>query len=77
MAPEQIVCDNGVAIAFGIGLTTTVAVIEAPLQPAAFGVIVNVTVTGEYVVLVNEPLISPLPLAAMPVTEPVLFLVHV
>lgn len=51
--------------------------ISAPVQPAADGVIVNVTVTGDEVVLVNTPLISPLPLAAIPVTVPLLFLVHV
>lgn len=51
--------------------------IAAPGQLFAEGVMVNVTVTGAVVVLVNEPLISPEPLAAIPVTEPVLFLVHV
>jgi hypothetical protein len=60
----------------GIGLTTTVAVIAAPVQPLAVGVIVNVTVTGAAVVLVNVPLISPLPLAAIPVTATVLSLVQ-
>ena len=30
--PEQIVCADGVATAFGIGLTTTVAVIGVPVQ---------------------------------------------
>jgi len=29
---EQVVCDEGVATAFGIGLTTTVAVIGVPVQ---------------------------------------------
>ena len=37
---------------------------------------VKVTVTGAFVVLVNEPLILPEPLAAIPVTVPVLFLVQ-
>ena len=37
---------------------------------------VNVTVTGALVVLVNVPLISPVPLAARPVTELVLSLVQ-
>ena len=60
----------------GVGLTTTVAVIAAPGQPLAVGVIVNVTVIGAIVVLVNEPLILPLPLAAIPVTATVLFLVQ-
>ena len=30
--PEQIVCEAGVATAFGMGLTTTVAVIGVPVQ---------------------------------------------
>jgi hypothetical protein len=49
-------------------------VIDVPAQPAAAGDTVNVTVTGAFVVLVKEPLIFPLPLAAIPVTVPVLFL---
>ena len=43
----------------------------------AVGVIVKVTVTGAVVVLVSIPLISPLPLAAIPVTETVLSRVQV
>ena len=74
--PEQIVCDDGVAMASGLGSTVTVAVIGVPVQPLACGVIVKVTVIGDNVVLVNEPVMSPLPLAAIPVTVPVLFLVH-
>lgn len=74
--PEQIVCDAGVAIATGVGFTSTVAVIDGPVHPAAVGVIVNVTVIGEVVVFVNTPLISPEPLAAIPVTIPVLSLVQ-
>ena len=50
--------------------------IDAPGHPLAVGVMVNVTVTGALVVLVNEPLILPEPLAAMPVTVPVLSLVQ-
>ena len=73
---EQIVCDGGVATAFGVGLTTTVAVIAAPGQLLAVGVIVNVTVIGALVVLVNEPPILPEPLAAMPVTVAVLLRVQ-
>ena len=65
------------ATAFGVGFTSTVAVIGVPGQLFAVGVIVNVTVTGALVVLVNEPLILPEPLAAMPVTVPVLSLVQV
>ena len=37
---------------------------------------VNVTVTGALVVFVNEPLILPVPLAAMPVTATLLSLVQ-
>ena len=36
----------------------------------------NVTVTGDVVVLVSVPLILPVPLAAIPVTATVLFLVQ-
>ena len=71
-APEQIVCDDGVATAFGLGFTRTVAVTGVPAQLT--GVMVNVTVTGAVVVLVKAPLMLPDPLAAMPVTEAVLFL---
>ncbi len=70
--PEQMGCAAGVATAFGVGLTNTVAVIGVPVQPLALGVIVKVTVTGALVVLVSVPAISPVPLAAMPVTEVVL-----
>ena len=76
VAPEQMVCDAGVATAFGVGFTSTVAVMAAPGQPLAVGVIVNVTVIGALVVLVNAPLIFPEPLAAIPVTVPVLSLVQ-
>lgn len=41
------------------------------------GVMVNVTVTGALVVLVNIPLILPEPFAGIPVTVVVLFLVQV
>ncbi len=64
----------------GIGFTTTVAVIDGPIQvtPALvkLGVIVKVTVTGALVVLVNVPLILPAPLAPIPVTATVLSLVQ-
>ena len=75
-ASEQMVCVAGVATAVGVGLTNTVAVIAAPGQPLAVGVIVNVTVIGALVVLVKEPEMLPLPLAAMPVTVAVLLRVH-
>ena len=74
--PEHTVCDDGVATASGVGFTSTVAVVDGPGQPLAVGVIVKVTVTGALVVLVSEPLMLPLPEAAIPVTVPVLSLVH-
>ena len=70
------VCVAGVATAFGVGLTRTVAVIAAPGQLFAVGVIVKVTVTGALVVLVNEPEMLPDPLDAMPVTLAALSLVQ-
>ena len=76
VAPEQIVCVNGVADAAGPAFTSTVAVIGAPTHPLAVGVIVNVTVTGEPVVLVNAPAMLPDPLAAIPVIVAALFLVQ-
>jgi len=76
VAPEQMVCDDGAATAFGVGFTSTVAVIAVPGQPLAVGVMVKVTVTGAFVVFVNAPLISPAPLAAIPVTVTVLSLVQ-
>ena len=72
----HIVCDDGVAVALGVGFTSTVAVTGVPGQPLAVGVIVKVTVIGALVVLVSVPLILPVPLLAMPVTETVLSLVH-
>ena len=77
VAPEQIVCVSGVADAAGVAFTSTVAVIGAPVQPLAVGVMVNVTVIGAPVVFVNAPVISPDPLAAIPVTGTVLSLVQV
>ena len=76
VAPEQIVCVNGVATAFGIGFTNTVAVIGAPVTPLAVGVMVNVTVMGPVVVFVKAPMMLPVPVAAIPVTEAVLSLVQ-
>ena len=73
---EHTVCDEGVATVFGVGFTSTVAVTGVPGQPLAAGVIVKVTVIGAVVVFVNAPLISVEPLAAIPVTVPVLFLVQ-
>ena len=75
--PEQIVWPAGVATAFGVGFTSTVAVVVGPTQPFAVGVMVKVTVTGAVVVLVSSPLMFPIPLAAIPVTATVLSLVQV
>ena len=75
--PEQTVCADGVATTLDNGFTSTVAVIGAPVHPPAVGIMVNVTVTGADVVFVSAPLmVVPDPLAAMPVTEPVLSLVQ-
>ena len=38
--PEQILCEEGVAVSVGTGLTVTVAVIAVPGQPPTEGVIV-------------------------------------
>jgi hypothetical protein len=75
--PEQIVWLTGAAVAFGSGFTNTVAIVVGPTQPLAVGVIVKVTNTGNKVVLVSMPLMSPDPLAAMPVAATVLSLVQV
>ena len=72
LAPEQIVCEDGVATALGAGFTSTVAVNIEPAQEAATGVKVNVTVTGAFVVLVKLPVTLPVPLEAIPVTLAVL-----
>ena len=50
----------------------TVAVKGVPGQPFAVVVKVNVTVTGALVVFVKVPETGPVPLAAIPVTVPVL-----
>jgi hypothetical protein len=73
VAPEQIVCDEGVETAFGVGFTSTVALLVQPLDDA---VMVKVTYTGAVVVFVKAPLILPDPLAAIPVAAVVLFLVQ-
>ena len=64
------------ALTVGVGLTATVALNGAIGHPLAVAVILKVTVISAFVVFVNVPLISPLPPAAIPVTVPVLFLVH-
>jgi len=73
-APEQMVCVVGVSEA--PGFTVTFAVMGAPVQPFAVGVMVNATVIGAVVVFVREPVIFPEPLPAIPVTVAVLSLVQ-
>lgn len=76
MAPLQYtLLDTGSTT--GVGLTSTVAVIGVPGQPDDDGVMVKVTVTGNGLALVKVPLILPVPLAAIPLTVAVLFLVQV
>ena len=74
--PLHTVCEDGVAVAIGVGLTNTVAVIDGPVQPLAVGVIVKVTSCATLVLLVSVPDIFPIPLAPMPVTATVLSLVQ-
>jgi hypothetical protein len=69
---EHMVCEAGVATAFGLGLTNTVAVMGAPGQLFAVGIIVKVTIMGALVLLVKDPMIFPVPLAEIPVTGAVL-----
>jgi len=38
--PEDIVCDAGVVVATGIGLTVITAILVAPIHPLAVGVMV-------------------------------------
>ena len=59
------------------GLTTTVAVVTLLEQQLFVAINEKVTVIGELVVLVKVPIIFPEPLAVIPVTVDVLFLVHV
>ena len=56
-------------------MTLTTAVRGAPAQPLeAVGVMVNVTACGSLVVFVKVPLISPRPVALVPVTKLILSL---
>ena len=76
MPVELLMLISAGQIIVGTAFTKTVAVTAAPSHPLNVGVIVKVTVTGDVVVLNNVPLIVPLPLAEMPVTEVVLSLVQ-
>lgn len=60
----------------GVGRTVSVAIIAGPSQPLILGIMVKVTVTGVVAVVVNVPLILPVPLAAIPVAATTLSLVH-
>jgi hypothetical protein len=51
--PEQIVCEDGVAVATGMGLTVISTVIVEPLHPLALGVTVYLTTPAVVPVLVN------------------------
>ena len=77
-APEQTDCKAGVPdTETDDVVTVTAEVIAVPLQPLRLGVMVNVTVEFDIrLVFVNVPLISPVPLEAMPVTVDVLVLVQ-
>jgi hypothetical protein len=74
--PVMITCILPGGLTEGAGFTSTVAVIGGPAQPLRVGVMVKVTVIGAFVVLVNVPLILPVPFAAIPVTVATLFLVQ-
>ena len=76
VAPEQMVCAAGVATTLSDGLTRTLAEMGVPGQLFAVGVMLKNTVMVSLVLLVSVPLMLPLPLAAMPVTEPVLLRVQ-
>ena len=74
--PVQIDWDKGVATTLTPGFTITLAVTGVPEQPFKLGVIVKVTVSDDAVVFVKLPVISPDPLAGMPVTDATLSLVQ-
>ena len=58
LLPEQMVCDNGVLVTIGVGLTVTVYVNTVPAQPFAEGVIRYTTLTAAEVVLINASVIG-------------------
>ena len=59
-----------------MGFTNTVTVIAVPGQLIAVGVIVKVTVIGAEVLLVNIPVIFPVPLVNIPPIPVIVGLVH-
>ena len=72
----EVVAAEDVKVIVLLIIEVVVAVIAVPRHPLAVGVIVKVVVTGAFVVLINVPMILPVPLAAMPVMFVVLFLVQ-
>ena len=53
VAPEQRVCEEGVAVTVGIGLTVTVAVDDVPAQDPTDGVTVYIAVPAVLPVVVK------------------------
>ena len=63
--PEQTVCVAGVALTVGVGFTVTVTIAVEEQLPAV-AVTVKVVVIAAFVLFVNEPVIFPVPLVAIP-----------
>ena len=75
--PEQTVCEAGVALTVGLGLTIIVAVVVLEHPAAVDAVIVKMVVCWALVVLVNDPEMGdPAPFTAIPVRLVVLSLVQ-
>ena len=51
--PEQIVCEDGVAVIVGIGFTVRVTDMAVPVQPFADGVMVYTAVPGVVLSAIN------------------------
>ena len=51
--PEQIVCEEGVAVTVGIGFTVSVTDMAVPVQPFADGVMVYTAVPGVVLSAIN------------------------
>ena len=66
----QVGCVTAGLLIVILPFTNTVAVTGVPIQPLAVAVMVKLTVTSVPVVLVNVPLILPVPFAGIPVTVP-------
>jgi hypothetical protein len=75
---EHIVCDKGVFVTDGFGLTVITCVIGVPTQLLAVGVMVIVTVPAVLLGLVNthDGIVPEVPLAAAPVIPFVDTVVH-